>query len=118
MGRPLSVRRPTLEVARREAERIFAKQDAAIRRHKAAVISWGEHDPRTRVLHEETALSEKDLATLESVSNIAAKLEKVTDVVPKKKVPSERAKAALDAMEEAGPPKVTPVSTDEDESKH
>lgn len=117
MGRPLSVRRPTLEVARREAERIYAKQDAAIRRYKAAIISWGEHDPRTRALHEETSLSEKDLATLESVSTIAQKLEKVTDVVPKKKVPSERAKAALDAMEQAGPPKVTPVGED-DESKH
>lgn len=117
MGRPLSVRRPTLEVARREAERIFAKQDAAIRRHKAAVISWGEHDPRTRALHEETALSEKDLATLESVSNIAAKLEKVTDVLPKKKVSSEKAKAALDALEQTGPPKSTPPA-DEDESKH
>lgn len=118
MGRPLSVRRPTLEVARREAERIFAKQDAAIRRWKSACVSWGEHDPRTRVLHEETSLSEKDLATLESVSNIAAKLEKVTDVVPKKKVPSEKAKAALDALEKSGPPKVAAVSTDEDESKH
>lgn len=117
MGRPLSVRRPTLEVARREAERIHAKQDAAIRRYNAAKVSWGEHDPRTRALHEETALSEKDLATLESVSNIAAKLEKVTDVIPKKKVPSERAKAALDAMEQAGPPQVAPVGED-DESKH
>lgn len=117
MGRPLSVRRPTLEVARREAERIHSKQDAAIRRHKAAVIQWGEHDPRTRAFHDETALSEKDLATLESVSNIAAKLEKVTDEVPKRKVDREKAKATLDALEQAGPPKV-PAPGDDDESKH
>lgn len=117
MGRPLSIRRPTYDVVRREAERIQAKQDAAIRRWKSAVVSWGDHDPRTRELHDQTALSEKDLATLEVVANIAAKLEKVTDVPGKTKVPSEKAKAALDALERQGPPKA-PAPTEDDEPKH
>lgn len=117
MGRPLSLRRPTLEVARREAERIYAKQDAAIRRWKSAVVSWGEHDPRTLQLQEATALSEKDLATLEKMSSIAAKLEKVTDVPVTRKVTSEKAKAALDALEKAGPTTVS-RGADDDDSTH
>lgn len=114
MGRALSVRRPALDVARREAERIHAKQDAAIRRWKSAVVSWGEHDPRTRALHDETALSERDLAILESVANVAAKLEKVRDAPAlKRKVDPEKAKALRDALEQQGPP--PPPSTGDDE---
>jgi hypothetical protein len=119
MARPPSVRRPTLEVYARQVARINERQARDIERAKLYREMMNETDPKHEAilaqLEEKADLTEKEEAMLLNAATVAQKLERVADNdKDDEKVPAAKRAAALDALEQSGPPKVTPAGGDEE----
>lgn len=123
MARPPSVRRPTLEVYARQVARINERQARDIGRAKLYREIYGDllekDDPKHTAilaqLEEKADLTEKEEAMLLNAATVAQKLERVADDgKDDEKVPAAKRAAALEALEQTGPPKVTPAGGDEE----